>query len=68
MVPMDMFRAKDGFVIIGCMDPKAFEVLCKTIGREELLKDPRFMDWRKRSRYKAELNSIITEWTLQHGK
>ena len=64
----DMFRAKDGFVIIGCMDPKAFEVLCKTIGREELLKDPRFMDWRKRSRYKAELNSIITEWTLQHGK
>ena len=68
MVPMDMFRAKDGFVIIGCMDPKAFEVLCTTIGREDLLKDPRFKDWRTRSRYKAELNAIITEWTLQHDK
>lgn len=68
MVPMDMFRAKDGFVIIGCMDPPAWEVLCKTMGREDLLTDPRYKDWQARLRYKSQLNAEIAAWTINHEK
>ena len=68
MVPMDMFRAKDGFVIIGCMDPNAFKVLCTTMGREDMLSDPRYADFRTRAKYKAELNAEISKWTVEHGK
>lgn len=68
MVPMDMFKARDGYVIIGCMDPKAFEVLCSTMGREDLLLDSRYADFRTRSRYKYELNAEIAKWTSNYGK
>ena len=46
----------------------AFKVLCTTMGREDMLSDPRYADFRTRAKYKAELNAEISKWTVEHGK
>ncbi len=45
-----------------------FAHLCKIIGREDLIDDPRMATAQSRYLYREELDAIITEWTLQHTK
>ncbi len=47
---------------------KHFSNLCKAIGREDLLEDPRFDTPRSRFEYRNILDSIISEWTSRHTK
>lgn len=70
MVPMDMYPAKgeDQWVILGCQGEGMFAKLCEAMGQPELQSDPRFIDPKKRSRYKMELNRIIENWTVKHDK
>ena len=45
-----------------------WETLAKTIGREDLLHDPRFADQASRNTHGAELSAIISAWTTQRTK
>jgi formyl-CoA transferase len=45
-----------------------FERLCHTIGREDLLDDPRFATNQERFKHKEEIDAIISEWTSSRDK
>jgi len=45
-----------------------FAKLCRIIGREDLIEDPRMETPQSRYLYREELDAVISEWTLQHTK
>ncbi|UYP17924.1 CoA transferase [Rhodococcus sp. Z13] len=51
--PSGAFRTADGVLNIAANKQEQFEILCKVLGREELISDPRFVtrEDRKRNRY-----------------
>jgi crotonobetainyl-CoA:carnitine CoA-transferase CaiB-like acyl-CoA transferase len=57
--PSDAFRAADGYVVISAYIPKHWELLCRTIGRPDLLDDERFADQRSRAINYAELTDEL---------
>lgn len=57
--PSDAFRTADGYVVISAYTPKHWDTLCRTIGRPELIEDPRFADQRARSINYAELTDEL---------
>lgn len=57
--PAGVYATKDGHVIIFPL----WEVLCQTMGREELINDPRFDTIQKRLERTEELDEIIEAWT-----
>lgn len=57
--PSDAFRAADEYVVISAYVPKHWELLCRTIGRLDLLGDERFADPRLRSINCAELTDEL---------
>ena len=75
VAPANTYPTKGGgpndFVHITCSRAPGsahFANLCRCIGREDLLDDPRMATPQSRYKYKEELDAIITEWTLQHTK
>jgi len=61
--PSDAFRTADGYVVISAYVPKHWALLCRTIGRADLLDDERFADQRSRAINYAELTDEL-ELTL----
>lgn len=57
--PSDAFRTADGHVVISAYTPKHWDILCRTIGRPDLIEDPRFADQRSRSINYAELTDEL---------
>ncbi len=53
--------AKDADVMIAANQPKAFDALMRTIGRPDLLADPRFLTPDLRNRNKTELRALLDE-------
>src|SRR3954452_6698683 len=49
-------------------NPEHWSRLCKVMGREDLIEDPRFMTPSLRVKNDAELDLIIREWTMRHTK
>src|SRR5439155_12181559 len=49
-------------------NPEHWDRLCKVIGREDLIKDPRFATPAARVKNDAELDPIITAWTKSRTK
>jgi crotonobetainyl-CoA:carnitine CoA-transferase CaiB-like acyl-CoA transferase len=58
-------RTKDGFLMIAAVNKRNFEALSETIGRPDLLADPRFATTAPRWRAYDELHAIIEEWTTR---
>jgi crotonobetainyl-CoA:carnitine CoA-transferase CaiB-like acyl-CoA transferase len=76
--PSDAFRTADGYVVISAYIPKHWQILCRAIGRPDLIDDERFADQRSRAinyvELTEELESTLTtktagEWVklLQHN-
>ena len=61
IVPFQAFQTADGWMTIACAKQKFWELLCRTIGREDLLDDPRFADFAGRDRHRDELLPILTD-------
>ncbi|SES45184.1 CaiB/BaiF CoA-transferase family protein [Psychrobacillus sp. OK032] len=61
--PGGSYQCKDGFVIFLALGDSAWQKLCKTIGREELLEDERFKTNQIRVKNYLQLDELITEWT-----
>lgn len=75
VAPAGTYRCAPGgpndFVHITCSRAPGsahFANLCKVIGHEELIDDPRMATPQSRFLYKDELDAYITEWTMQHTK
>jgi crotonobetainyl-CoA:carnitine CoA-transferase CaiB-like acyl-CoA transferase len=59
--PSGTFRTGDGLLNIAANKQEQFETLCRLIGREELVGDPRFSDREDRKRRRFELKAEIEQ-------
>lgn len=57
----NLFKVKDGYILLAVNSEGQFEGLMKAIGRADLLEDPRFADWPTRIENEAPLRVIIEE-------
>ncbi|MHB1912789.1 MAG: CaiB/BaiF CoA transferase family protein [Acidimicrobiales bacterium] len=61
--PFDIFPTLDGACAIAAPTPPHWAILCKVMGREDLIEDERSADNRVRVANRAFVLSAITEWT-----
>jgi crotonobetainyl-CoA:carnitine CoA-transferase CaiB-like acyl-CoA transferase len=66
-VPFQAFRTADGWITVACAKQKFWERLCVALGREELLDDPRYVDFSARNRNREELLSILRDDFLRRS-
>ena len=65
-VPYKAFRTADGWAVIGAGFPNFYEALCKLLGREDLLTDPRFADMPGRVTNREVLYGILDAEVVKH--
>lgn len=69
IAPFDIYDCKDGFVALGVGNDKLFRTFCQTIGREDLLDDPRYTTNELRCQnYVPDLQNVIRDWCKDYGK
>lgn len=62
-VPFGTFPTLDGEIIITCSRDPAFYSLCRALGREDMIQDPRFSAAEGRRQHKTELTEEISRFT-----
>lgn len=60
--PCDLFKVKDGWVLVQVAGQPMFKRWCRLMGREELFDDPRFADDDLRGVNGAVLNDMMQAW------
>ena len=60
--PRGAYKAKDGYLALNVPDDTIWARLCKAIGREDLIEDPRSRDGTARAANDAFLRPIIEAW------
>lgn len=55
----NLFKTKDGWMVLAVMTDPQYQRLMKQLGREDTLPDPRFKDWPTRIANKTALHEII---------
>ena len=55
----DLFRTRDGWMVLAVMTEPQFQRLMKVLGRADALADPRFVDWPTRIANSTALHEII---------
>ena len=60
--PSDLFRARDGWLVVATIGQAMFERWCQLVGRPELLQDPRFADDEQRGNHSADLSRVMADW------
>jgi formyl-CoA transferase len=60
--PSDLFRARDGWLVVATIGQAMFERWCRLIGRAELIDDPRFADDAQRGDHSLEISVLMAEW------
>jgi len=60
--PFDLYKAKDGYVVIAVANETLMDKLCHVMDKPELHVDPRFETDAKRSENAQELKTIIEQW------
>ena len=72
MPNMTLYRCKgDGandYVYVMAVTPRMWRHLCQTIGREDLLTDPRYAEPKDRYANRAALRAEVEAWTLERDK
>jgi len=66
--PYQAMACADGHFVMGANNQKLWMQLCKLMGREELLDDPRFTTISQRLAHRAELQEELERSFRQHGK
>jgi len=59
VVPYQVYPTKDSFIFIASGNQNLFERLCRAIGREEMIADPRFSNNAARVTHRAECLKLI---------
>lgn len=57
----NLFKTKDGWIVLAVMTDPQFQRLMKEVGRADALGDPRFVDWPTRIANNTALHEIIEE-------
>lgn len=65
--PCGCFRSNSGPIAIRVSSDEEFAALCRAIGREELVRDPRLSDTPSRSENAAELGRYVEAWTANRS-
>jgi crotonobetainyl-CoA:carnitine CoA-transferase CaiB-like acyl-CoA transferase len=60
-VTANLFRAKDGFLLLAVNNDRQYDALMTTLGRADVLDDPRFADWFQRKEHEQALRAIIED-------
>ncbi|MGF7120379.1 CaiB/BaiF CoA transferase family protein [Rhodococcus sp. AG1013] len=60
--PFDTYRADDGLFVLAIASEKGFQTLARTMGREELITDPRFTEDTLRTENEPALRKEIEAW------
>lgn len=55
----NLFKTKDGWIVLAVMTDPQFQRLIKLIGREDALADPRFVDWPTRIANSPAVHEIV---------
>ena len=53
------FRCGQGYIVLAALTDAQYERLMKTIGRDDVLADPRFVDWAGRIAHGDEIHEIV---------
>jgi len=61
LVPYQAFEAQDGYFIVACLTNAFFKRLCRGLGREELLENPKFASNNARCQNRAEIVDLLQE-------
>ena len=61
LVPYQAFEAQDGYFIVACLTNAFFKRLCKGLGREELLENPKFASNNARCQNRTEIVDLLQE-------
>ncbi|MCF6094948.1 CoA transferase [Microaerobacter geothermalis] len=67
IVPYQVFKAKDGEMVIAVGNDRQFEKLCQLMNREELSKDPRFSTNSSRLENRETIIPILQEELMKKG-
>ncbi len=57
----NLFKTRDGWIVLAVMTDPQFQRLMKVLGREDALGDPRFADWPTRIENNKALHEIVEE-------
>jgi len=66
--PYQAMASSDGWFVMGANNQKLWEKLCTLMGREELLRDPRFSSISQRLAHRAELQDELEKTFKQQPK
>jgi crotonobetainyl-CoA:carnitine CoA-transferase CaiB-like acyl-CoA transferase len=61
--PSDLFRTRDGWIMIQLIGTEMFRRWTQLVGAPELASDPRFADDQSRGDHGEELSAITSSWT-----
>ncbi len=61
LVPYQAFQANDGYFIVACLTNAFFKRLCKGLGREDLLENPKFATNTIRCQHREEIVALLQE-------
>jgi formyl-CoA transferase len=64
IAPSNVYKCKDGDILIGGNGDPVFRRLCGAMGRPELADDPRYATHGARGERQGELDALIETWTL----
>ncbi len=67
LVPYKAFRTADGWIVIGAGVQNLFEKLVRTLGRGDLIEDPRFLTLGRRLENREIVNTAVENLTLMHN-
>jgi crotonobetainyl-CoA:carnitine CoA-transferase CaiB-like acyl-CoA transferase len=65
--PYQAFRTADGWITIGANTPNTWAGLCRTLGMDDALDDPRYADATKRHALREELRDLIETRTTERS-
>ena len=68
VAPCDLFKLKDGWVLLQVAGQPMFKRWCRMVGREELFDDPRFGDDDRRWENGDVLNDLMQAWCADKTK
>ena len=59
LVPSQLYRTRDGFILIMCNKEKFWPILCERLGHEEWGNDPRFRTFSERLAHRALITEML---------
>ncbi|HWS61202.1 MAG TPA: CoA transferase [Steroidobacteraceae bacterium] len=68
LVPFGIYPARDGYVTLGAHQQSFFEILCKALGGENILSDPRYESPERRVENRVALIEALSAYTARYTK